>query len=71
MAQDKANRVGCAAITYNGSERVLACNYARTNMVNQVVYTAGPTASKCANKNPAYLNLCSVNEVIDVNKMIF
>ena len=72
MAQDKANRVGCAAITYNKNERVLACNYARTNMMGQVVYTAGTTASQCASgKNSAYPNLCGLTEVIDANKMIF
>lgn len=71
MAQDKSNRIGCGAARYNKNERILTCNYARTNMMGQVVYTAGAAASKCKSKNPTYTNLCGVNEVIDVNKIVF
>lgn len=71
MAQDKAIRIGCGAARYNKNERLICCNYARTNMMGQVVYTAGTAASNCSSKNPSYPNLCGVNEVIDANKMIF
>ncbi|XP_030377905.1 scoloptoxin SSD976-like isoform X2 [Scaptodrosophila lebanonensis] len=67
MAQEKQTHVGCAAARYLKTSMnywLFACNYATTNYVNQPVYAAGPTASKC--KTGTHVNfpaLCKVAEV--------
>lgn len=68
--QDKAEAVGCAAITstmtYNGKEYgafLLTCNYSWGNLLGSPVYVAGETASKCTTgTDKKYPGLCSEDE---------
>lgn len=68
MAQDRSDRVGCAAVRFNGNERLLACNYAFTNIIDSYVYQTGPAKSDCqSGADSFYTNLCSANEIVDPN----
>jgi hypothetical protein len=71
IAQDHANRIGCAAQVFPvdmGLKRLIVCNYSYTNIQDTPVYVAGPTCSNCkTGKHSKYPNLCSENEVIDPN----
>ncbi|XP_029732953.1 antigen 5 like allergen Cul n 1-like [Aedes albopictus] len=75
MVADRSNRIGCAMVSFEESpwmRKYLVCNYSITNIINQPVYKAGPTASKCVTgQNPDYAGLCSVDEVIDSNPFKF
>jgi hypothetical protein len=71
LVQEKAVSVGCAMSQYtNGPWKtsLFACNYARTNMINNLVYKRGQTASGCkTGKNPSFQGLCSAGEPINPN----
>ena len=74
MVNDANIRVGCGAATYSQggfTNYLVACNYARTNVVNYPVYAScSNPASKCTTgTNPKYRNLCSVKEKYDVNRI--
>ncbi|XP_063695778.1 antigen 5 like allergen Cul n 1-like isoform X2 [Culicoides brevitarsis] len=65
MAQDRSNRVGCAASFYNKAERYVVCNYGYSNFQGEKVYESGTTASGCTTgTNPTFPNLCSTQEVV-------
>lgn len=68
MAQDRSDRVGCAAVRFNGNERMLACNYAFTNIIDSYVYKVGAVTSGCqTGPDSYYTNICSADEIIDPN----
>lgn len=68
MAQDRSDRVGCAAVRFNENERMLACNYAFTNIIDSYVYQIGPPTTGCqSGADSYYTNLCSSNEIVDRN----
>lgn len=48
---------------------LLTCNYATTNVINFPIYkSCSESDAECKNgKNPAFRNLCSTNEMFDVN----
>uniref|UniRef100_A0A336LXI4 CSON007480 protein n=1 Tax=Culicoides sonorensis TaxID=179676 RepID=A0A336LXI4_CULSO len=65
MSTDRSNKIGCAGVTYNGSTRIFACNYAYTNMIGEPIYVKGVVRSKCTSGASAtYPNLCSASEPI-------
>lgn len=69
VVKDRATHVGCAIARYTDASGwdtvLLACDYARTNMIGEATYLAGPVASKCTTGvNPNFKALCSVKEVI-------
>ncbi|KAL5278099.1 Ag5r.2 family protein [Megaselia abdita] len=75
MVHQLSTRIGCAAVRYsevnngiNWSTLTTACSYAHNNVLGHKVYVSGPVASKCVTgRNKDFLNLCSVDEVYDVN----
>lgn len=72
MAQDRSSQVGCGLATYKSGGfywNLLACNYARTNIMNQPVYVSSEVAgSECqSGKNPTYPALCGANEGVNPN----
>lgn len=68
MAQDRTDRVGCGAVRYNGSNRIIVCNYSFTNLQGSYVYRTGKPLSGCkTGKNPSFSNLCSTNERVNPN----
>lgn len=75
MVHELAIRVGCGAVRSwemrNGQRwetLTTACNYAHTNVIGYKIYRSGAAASKCTSgKNKIFSNLCSVNEVYNVN----
>ena len=72
MVQDRSIQVGCGVVTYKSSGYhwiLMACNYARTNILNQSVYlTSAVAGSGCkSGKNPSYPALCGVNEAVNPN----
>ncbi|XP_021705274.1 venom allergen 5 [Aedes aegypti] len=75
MVADRSNRIGCAMVSFQESpwiRKYLVCNYSITNIINQPVYKAGATASKCVTgENPDFAGLCSSEEVIDANPFRF
>ncbi|XP_055606866.1 antigen 5 like allergen Cul n 1-like [Uranotaenia lowii] len=68
VVKDISDRVGCGMTTWkeNGwNNLLLACNYARTNILGEATYVKGTTASKCTTgKNTQFPGLCSVKEVV-------
>lgn len=69
--KDTNTRIGCSAVRYiqirKGEEYecvMMTCNYSVTNMINEPVYTVGPTGSGCESigkgKSETYKNLCSL-----------
>lgn len=75
MVAQLSTRVGCASVRSlelkNGTyweTFTTACNYAHANIVGCKIYVSGPAASKCTTgNNKDYVNLCSINEVYNVN----
>lgn len=68
MANERTDRVGCAAVLYKSNNVMVICDYSGNNFYGKPVYTVGPTASKCqTGKNSQYLNLCSKAERIGYN----
>lgn len=71
LVNERMTHVGCALSTYTESGfywRLLACNYAYTNMVGKPVYQDGTIGSSCTTgTDSVFTNLCTVNEQIDVN----
>lgn len=67
LVNDFSYKIGCAMSRYTTNKiynSFLVCNYAVTNIINQTIYTVGPTASQCqTGTHPNYTSLCSVNEV--------
>ncbi|XP_055601755.1 antigen 5 like allergen Cul n 1-like [Uranotaenia lowii] len=66
---DRSDRVGCAVVQWTEkpwTKIYLVCNYARTNLIGEPVYTPGKVASQCTtgtNKN--YPGLCSTDESVE------
>ena len=62
MIGDRVHHVGCAVIRYYESDLtkiLMTCNYDYNNFVDEAVYKAGPTASKCAYKiSEKFSGLC-------------
>lgn len=73
MASDRVTHVGCAISQYTdsqGKKSYMVCNYSFTIILSQQVYVSGPPASQCqSGSNPNYQALCSVNEMVDPNKV--
>jgi hypothetical protein len=71
IVTELSTHVGCAVMHYTNDvprNHVLICNYAFTNLAGFANYRIGPTASKCTTgRNPVYNNLCSIDEVFNVN----
>lgn len=62
MMQDRSTHVGCAVARYTKLDgfktTLLACNYARTNLIEEKVYESGEPGSQCVMRDPVYTNLC-------------
>jgi Cysteine-rich secretory protein family len=73
MSADRVNQVGCAIsqyTDYQGKKSYMVCNYSFTIILSQQVYVSGAPASQCqSGPNPNYPSLCSVNEIVDPNKV--
>uniref|UniRef100_A0A336KDN9 CSON007897 protein n=1 Tax=Culicoides sonorensis TaxID=179676 RepID=A0A336KDN9_CULSO len=68
MAQDRTDRIGCAAVKFNRNHRIFVCNYSFTNLQDSYVYKIGQPTSGCrTGKNNAFRNLCSTNERVNPN----
>ncbi len=68
MAQDRTDRIGCAAVRFNTNERMIACNYSFTNVIDSYVYKTGSPTSGCTTgPDEYYTNVCSASEIIDPN----
>lgn len=70
MVNDKNNRVGCGAATYNqlfGETTwygiIVTCNYQYNNMVNSPTYVQGALRSECAADSSNYKALCAPTTV--------
>lgn len=72
MARENNHKIGCAMINFNYYNqnvkyygKMLTCNYAETNIVNQHVYTSGESCSECSHYGLQcswkYRNLCSAS----------
>ncbi|XP_055610559.1 venom allergen 3-like [Uranotaenia lowii] len=68
IVQDLSDRVGCSLVQWTEdpwTKLYLVCNYARTNVIGQPVYTPGNVASSCTTgTNSDYPGLCSTKEVV-------
>ena len=64
----KVNRVGCALVKHQEGifkYLYLVCNYSYTNVIEEAVYAAGKTCSKCETGcHKVYKGLCSAKEPI-------
>lgn len=72
MAQDHTHVIGCAASVYtqedNSQVFFLVCNYSFRALIRVPIYKTGDPTSGCkTGKNPHYKNLCSRDEVVDMN----
>lgn len=67
MVQDRADRVGCAAVRYvqgGWYTTYFVCDYSRTNVENEPVYVCGQACSQCAGKcGVNYPGLCVGSDV--------
>uniref|UniRef100_A0A1A9W8Y6 SCP domain-containing protein n=1 Tax=Glossina brevipalpis TaxID=37001 RepID=A0A1A9W8Y6_9MUSC len=75
MMLDHNDRVGCAAISYDGKggylTYIVVCNYAADLNKNIPVYTAcRETGASCkTGENSEFIGLCSINEKYDREKL--
>uniref|UniRef100_F5GTY0 Venom allergen-1 n=1 Tax=Simulium guianense TaxID=445764 RepID=F5GTY0_SIMGU len=75
LVSDRTTRVGCAISRYTEwnakyqmdmKTMLLACDYSFTNIWEQKVYEAGPTASGCkAGRHSVYKGLCKASENVN------
>lgn len=66
----RAKKIGCAAATFPSNDGELinfyfVCNYSFGNMIDEPIYTVGPTASKCqSGRNKRFRGLCNPKETV-------
>ncbi|XP_034102597.1 antigen 5 like allergen Cul n 1 isoform X1 [Drosophila nasuta] len=79
LVRDSTTHVGCGILrqTHNttnnagqwllGTRQYMTCNFVRGNDVNAPVYLSGdrPAIECRTGRNPAFVNLCSINEIYD------
>ncbi|KAH8300324.1 hypothetical protein KR044_012924 [Drosophila immigrans] len=79
LVRDSTTHVGCGILrqTHNtsngggqwtlGTHQYMTCNFVRGNDVNAPVYLSGdrPAIECRSGRNPAFINLCSINEIYD------
>lgn len=67
IVRDESDRIGCAISKFQSNgfyQSYLVCNYAVTNILNEPIYRAGPTASDCkSGQHQSYRGLCGTNEM--------